>query len=62
MTTDPFDPVIDFRIKPGWCETGTIPALFPREGVAAALVVERNGHEHVEPVIVVDFYREAVPT
>jgi hypothetical protein len=35
------------------------PVLFPRQGVAAALVVERDGAQHVRPVIVVDFYREA---
>lgn len=36
-----------------------LPQRWPRQGVAAALVVERNGAEHVRPVIVVDFYREA---
>lgn len=35
------------------------PVLFPRQGVAAALVVDRAGSERVEPVIVIDFYREA---
>ena len=36
-----------------------LPQRWPRQGVAAALVVDRTGREHVEPVIVVDFYREA---
>ena len=31
----------------------------PREGIAAALVIEKDGREHIESVIVVDFYREA---
>jgi hypothetical protein len=34
--------------------------MLPRQGIAAALIVNRFGREHVEPVIVVDFYREAV--
>lgn len=36
-----------------------MPHDWPRQGVAAALVVDRAGHEHVAPVIVVDFYRSA---
>lgn len=36
-----------------------LPQRWPRQGVAAALVVDRNGREHIEPVIVIDFYREA---
>lgn len=36
-----------------------VPHDWPRQGVAAALVVERNGAECVRPVIVIDFYREA---
>jgi hypothetical protein len=35
-----------------------VPERYPRQSVAAALVVGRNGHERVEPVIVIDFYRE----
>lgn len=35
-----------------------LPELYPLHGVAAALVVERNGAEHVRPIIVIDFYRE----
>jgi hypothetical protein len=36
-----------------------LPQRWPRQGVAAALIVDRTGRQHVEPVIVVDFYREA---
>lgn len=37
-----------------------MPQRWPRQGIAAALVVDRNGREHIEAVIVVDFYRSAI--
>lgn len=38
-----------------------LPVSYPRQGIAAAQIVDRFGRVTVEPVIVVDFYRQADP-
>jgi hypothetical protein len=40
-------------------DVSELPQRWPREGIAAALIVDRFGNEHVEPIIVKDFYRSA---
>jgi len=41
--------------------TSELPVAWPRQGIAAAQIVDRFGRVTVEPVIVVDFYRQADP-
>lgn len=36
------------------------PFLWPRQGIAVAQIVNRFGRTSIEPIIVVDFYRQAV--
>lgn len=67
----PMSPALRDVVEPGWREReaerdrafseffASLPERHPRQGVAAALVVDRTGRQHVKPVIVVDFYREA---
>lgn len=38
----------------------SLPSRCPRQGIATAIVASRNGGVGVKPIIVVDFYREAV--
>lgn len=57
-------------LDPGWRERDAdtkrafedffagLPARYPRQGIAAVQIVTRSGAQRVEPVIVVDFYRE----
>lgn len=41
--------------------TSLTPVAWPRQGIAAVQIVDRFGRISVEPVIVIDFYREAEP-
>ncbi|WP_418156263.1 hypothetical protein [Variovorax paradoxus] len=41
--------------------TSELPVAWPRQGIAAAQIADRFGRVTVEPVIVVDFYRQADP-
>lgn len=58
----PFDAVADYlEAKERDHSPSDWPMFWPRQGIAAAQVVNRFGWVSIKPIIVIDFYRQAEP-